>query len=233
MAAKGRTQDDKKTHVQENRALRSLVAGTSAENNQIILMKKQMTLFSRIAVVAVVGGGLCLSVPVYGAEETPKTDAAKKTDTTKKSDTKADKTSPAAPLSDKDKNFMQAAAKGGLMEVEMGKMAQKQGKSADVKSFGSRMVTDHTKANNQLKSLAKKKGVNLDSAAPKMEKMGDATFDKDYMAAMVKDHEKDVGEFEAEAKNGSDPDVKAWASKTLPTLKKHLELAKATQAKLK
>jgi putative membrane protein len=63
--------------------------------------------------------------------------------------------------------------------------------------------------------------------------MGDATFDKDYMAAMVKDHEKDVAEFEKEAKDGSDPDVKAWASKTLPTLKKHLELAKAAQAKVK
>ncbi|MEY2493759.1 MAG: putative rane protein [Verrucomicrobiota bacterium] len=196
-------------------------------------MKKQTTLLSRIAVVAVVGGGLCLSVPAYGAEETPKADAAKKTDTTKKSDTKSDKTSTAAPLSDKDKNFIQAAAKGGMMEVEMGKMAQKQAKNADVKSFGSRMVTDHTKANNQLKSLAKKKGVSLDDAAPKMEKMGDATFDKDYMAAMVKDHEKDVAEFEKEAKDGSDPDVKAWASKTLPTLKKHLELAKAAQAKVK
>jgi putative membrane protein len=75
--------------------------------------------------------------------------------------------------------------------------------------------------------------VTLDAAAPKMDKMDDATFDKDYMAAMVKDHEKDVAEFEAEAKDGSDPDVKAWASKTLPTLKKHLELAKAAQGKLK
>ncbi|MEY2519850.1 MAG: putative rane protein [Verrucomicrobiota bacterium] len=195
-------------------------------------MKKQTTLLSRIVVVAVVGGGLCLSVPAYGAEETPKADAAKKTDTTKKSDTKTDKTT-TAPLSDKDKNFIQAAAKGGMMEVEMGKMGQKQAKNADVKSFASRMVADHTKANTQLKALAKKKGVTLNGAPPKMEKMDNATFDKDYMADMVKDHEKDVAEFEAEAKDGSDPDVKAWASKTLPTLKKHLELAKATQAKLK
>jgi putative membrane protein len=195
-------------------------------------MKKQMNSFLRTAVVAIIGAGLSLGFSVHAAEETPKTDAAKKTDTTKKSDTKADKTT-TAPLSDKDKNFIQAAAKGGMMEVEMGKMGQKQAKNADVKSFASRMVADHTKANTQLKALAKKKGVTLNGAAPKMEKMNNATFDKDYMADMVKDHEKDVAEFEAEAKDGSDPDVKAWASKTLPTLKKHLELAKAAQAKLK
>lgn len=196
-------------------------------------MKKQVTLFSRIAVLAMIGAGLCLGFSAQAAKETPKTDAAKKTDTAKKSDTKADKTNTPAPLNDKDKDFIQAAAKGGMMEVEMGKMGQKQAKNADVKSFASRMVADHTKANNQLKSLAKKKGVTLETAAPKMHKMDDATFDKDYMADMVKDHEKDVAEFEAEAKDGSDPDVKAWASKTLPTLKKHLELAKAAQGKVK
>ena len=198
-------------------------------------MKKQVILFSRIAVVAVIGGGLCLAVPVRAAEE-PKTDAAKtdkaKTDTKKSDTTKAEKSTP-APLSDKDKEFMKDAAKDGMMEVEMGKMGQKQAKNAEVKKFATRMVTDHSKANTQLKALAKKKGVTLEEAAHKMDKMDDATFDKDYMDQMVKDHEKDVKEFEEIAKDGSDADVKAWANKTLPTLKKHLELAKQIQGKLK
>lgn len=199
-------------------------------------MKKQVTLFSRIAVVALIGGGLCLAVPVRAAEEA-KTDAAKtdkaKADTTKKTDAaKTEKPTP-APLSDKDKGFMQDAAKDGMMEVEMGKMGQKQAKNAEVKKFATRMVTDHSKANAELKALAKKKGVTLDAASPKEHKMDDATFDKDYMDQMVKDHEKDVKEFEEEAKDGSDADVKAWVNKTLPTLKKHLEMAKEIQGKLK
>ena len=199
-------------------------------------MKKQVTLFSRIAVVALIGGGLCLAVPVRAAEEA-KTDAAKtdkaKADATKKTDAaKTEKPTP-APLNDKDKAFIQDAAKDGMMEVEMGKMGQKQAKNAEVKKFATRMVTDHSKANTELKALAKKKGVTLDTASPKEHKMDDATFDKDYMDQMVKDHEKDVKAFEEEAKDGSDADVKAWANKTLPTLKKHLELAKEIQGKLK
>jgi putative membrane protein len=75
--------------------------------------------------------------------------------------------------------------------------------------------------------------VTLDAESHKMDKMDDATFDKDYMDQMVKDHEKDVKAFEEIAQDGSDADVKAWANKTLPTLKKHLELAKEIQGKLK
>lgn len=201
-------------------------------------MKHLLKLTSRFALAAIVAGGVCLAGAVQAAEETPKTDAAKTTDTAQKTDKKADtaktdKASPAAALSDKDKEFIQTAAKDGMMEVEMGQMGQKQAKNAEVKKFATRMVTDHSKANTQLKALAKKKGVTLEADAHKMEKMDDATFDKDYMAQMVKDHEKDVAAFEEQAKDGSDADVKAWASKTLPTLKKHLEMAKEIQGKLK
>ena len=178
-----------------------------------------------------IGAGLCVAVPVRAAEATPKTDAAK-TDKAKTDAAKIEKPTP-APLSDKDKSFIQDAAKDGMMEVEMGKMGQKQAKNAEVKKFATRMVTDHSKANTQLQALAKKKGVTLDKAEHKMDKMDDATFDKDYMDQMVKDHEKDVKEFEEIAKDGSDADVKAWANKTLPTLKKHLEMAKEIQGKLK
>ena len=193
-------------------------------------MKYLPKLTSRLALSALVAGGLSVGA-LQAAEETPKTDAAK-TDTKKTDTTKAEKPTP-APLSDKDKAFIQDAAKDGMMEVEMGKMGQKQAKNVEVKKFATRMVTDHSKANTQLKALAKKKGVTLDAEEHKMDKMDDATFDKDYMDQMVKDHEKDVKAFEEIAKDGSDADVKAWANKTLPTLKKHLELAKQIQGKLK
>src|SRR6201982_493986 len=80
-------------------------------------------------------------------------------------DTPAGKSS---SLSVKDKTFMKKAAKGGMMEVAMGKLAEQNGQSEDVKSFGKRMVTDHSKANDELKSIASKKGVQLPSKEPTM-----------------------------------------------------------------
>jgi putative membrane protein len=186
-------------------------------------MKNQ---FNRIAVVALVGAGLCLGVSAQAAEKKEE----KKTDQTSSSPAK----SPAnAALSDKDKSFMKEAAKGGMMEVEMGKTAQQKGKSADVKKIGSTMVADHTKANNELMAIAKKKGVDLSKEKPMTHSIGDANFDKDYVNMMVKDHEKDLAAFQAEAKNGTDADVKAFASKTSAVIKKHLDMVKAAQAKMK
>ena len=128
---------------------------------------------------------------------------------------------------------MKDAAKGGMMEVDMGKMAQEKGKSPEVKKIGSRMVADHSKANAELMGIAKKKGVDLSKEKAKMEKMDDANFDKQYIDMMVKDHEKDLAAFQAEAKDGSDAEVKAFASKTSEVIKKHLALVKAAQGKMK
>ena len=132
-------------------------------------------------------------------------------------------------LSSKDKSFMMNAAKGGMMEVEWGKLAAGKGQNAEVKKFGNRMVTDHSKANNELMSLARKKGVTLTSGKVKPK----WTSDKDYMDMMVKDHQQDWAEFQAEAKNGSDPELKKWAADTSKMVQKHLELAKQTQSSLK
>ena len=136
-------------------------------------------------------------------------------------------------LSAADREFMRKAAEGGMKEVEMGRMGEQMGKSADVKSFGKRMVADHSKANNELMALAQKTGVKLANKAPKTSKMGGANFDKDYMTDMVKDHEQDLSEFQREASGGSDSDVRAFAAKTSKVIQKHLELAKNTEAKLK
>src|SRR5260370_35874547 len=113
-------------------------------------------------------------------------------------------------VSEKDKTFMKKAAKGGTMEVAMGKLAEQNGQSEDVKSFGKRMVTDHSKANDELKSIASKKGVQLPSKEPTTK----WSSDKAYMDAMVKDHEKDLAEFQEEAKTGSDPAEKKFSMDT-------------------
>ncbi len=141
-------------------------------------------------------------------------------------DTPASKTS---SLSQKDNTFMRKAAKGGAMEVAMGKLAEQNGQSEDVKSFGKRMVTDHGKAGDELKRIAMEKGVKLPAKDPKVS----WSSGKAYMDNMVKDHEKDLAEFQEEAKSGTDPDVKKFAEDTSKIVQEHLDLAKQTQAKLK
>jgi putative membrane protein len=196
-------------------------------------MKHQLKPLFRCAVMAIACGGLCLGATASAATTDP--NATKKEDAaSKKKPAPKSTVAPAmAKLSDKDKAFMKEAAKGGQMEVDMGHMAEKQGKSADVKKIGGRMVKDHSKANAELMAIAKQKGVDLSKEKPMMMKIGDANFDKDYLDAMVKDHEKDLAEFQGEAKNGSDADVKTFAGKTSEVIKLHLAMVKSARGKMK
>jgi putative membrane protein len=132
-----------------------------------------------------------------------------------------------------DTTFVKKAARGGLAEVELGQLAEQKGATEDVKNFGQRMVTDHTKANDQLKELAEKehielpKGLDAKDRATKehLEKLSGEQFDHAYMSDMVKDHRADVAEFERESKSAKDPAVKEFAEQTLPTLREHLKAA--------
>lgn len=138
-------------------------------------------------------------------------------------------------------NFWTTAAQGGMAEVELGKLAASKATNAEVKQFAQMMVTDHTKANTELKTLAAKKNVVLPaevssshkSLMEDLNKQTGAAFDKAYVDAMVDDHEEDVEFFQDKSEDSSDADVKAFAAKTLPTLKMHLEKIKAIQAKMK
>ena len=171
-------------------------------------MKTKFSFISQFCILASVTAGLCVA-NVATAQTTP-----------------AGKSS---SLSDKDKIFMKKAAKGGMMEVAMGKLAEQNAKSPDVKSFGQRMVTDHGKANDELKKIAAEKNVKLPEKEPK----GSWSSDKTYIDMMVKDHEKDLAEFQQEASSGTDPDVKKFAEDTAKVIQEHLQLAKDTQSKLK
>jgi putative membrane protein len=203
-------------------------------------------------------------------------------------------------LSNDDKKFVMEAAHGGMMEVELGKLATQKAMSDDVKQFGQRMVDDHSKANDELMQLASSKGIMMNHSmgsdsttsgtgsqtsgsqmsgstaqssssntqssgstaqssgsntmsgqgsnasgddakmmkkhqemVSKLSALSGAEFDRKYMEHMVKDHEKDVAAFERESTKGSDADLKAWAAKTLPTLREHLQMARDTQMKVK
>src|SRR5207244_7001448 len=122
----------------------------------------------------------------------------------------------------KDKNDKRNDTKDGTKEDAIENVAEKNGQSDDVKSFGKRMVTDHTKANDELKSIASQKGVQLPAKEPKLK----WTSDKAYIDMMVKDHEKDLAEFKEEASSGSDPDVKKFADDTAKVVEEHMDSAK-------
>lgn len=144
-----------------------------------------------------------------------------------------------ASLSDQDKKFANAAAVGGIMEVMMGKLASSNAQNATVKSLGGMMVTDHSKANDELKKWAATVGYTLPTGldAEKQKKYDDlkakkgADFDKAYTDLMVSDHKEDIEAFKKEASDGSEASLKSFASKTLPTLEHHLmESEKAKSA---
>ena len=128
-----------------------------------------------------------------------------------------------------DEKFMKAAAQGGKAEVELGRLATEHGSSDAVKQFGNRMVTDHGKANDELAQLAQQKGVTLPSdldashrrMIDRFSKLSGDEFDRAYIREMVKDHDKDVKEFQREAQRAKDSDLKSWAGKTLPTVQEH------------
>jgi predicted outer membrane protein len=156
--------------VQATVCLRFLIAGLFGRFQPYNVMKTKITIVSQFCVLTLTVAALS-AAGVAMAQNAP---AAK-----------------SSSLSAKDKTFMKKAAKGGMMEVAMGNLAEQNGQSEDVKSFGKRMVTDHSKANDELKSIASQKGVQLPSKEPTTK----WSSDKAYMDAMVKDHEKDLTEF--------------------------------------
>jgi putative membrane protein len=245
---------------------------------------------------------LVLSFNLFvGAQEETTGTNSNKNPQSKTTDTKRDQdmnksasagTSTTGMLSAADKKFVMEAAHGGMMEVDLGKLAAQKAMSEEVKQFGQRMVDDHSKANDELMQLASSKGITLNHSSgtsatsggtdsqttssttqtsstgqtssaqttgantmsgprssgsddetkmmkkhqdmvSKMSALSGAEFDRKYMEHMVKDHEKDVAAFERESTAGSDADVKAWAAKTLPTLREHLQLARDTHMKVK
>jgi putative membrane protein len=150
--------------------------------------------------------------------------------------------SSAAPsmLDSDDLAFVKQAAEGGKTAVDVGQLAVDKASNSEVKSFASRIIRDHSKANQQLSSLAASKGVELpsgkglknDAMYLKLKVLSGREFDKAYVNAMVEDHRKDVADFEKQIASAHDPDVKNFAAKTLPTLKEHLRMVERLQADL-
>jgi putative membrane protein len=186
-------------------------------------MKK---LFNLLIAASLATLASCNSNPKAGSNNTNSTDAA--VDSNKKELKLKDSTEVLG-----DSKFAVKAANGGMMEVELGKLAQNKAISPVVMKFANMMVADHTKANNELKGIAGSKIITLpailDNKTQKdyddFSKMKREEFDKAYTDYMVKDHKEDIELFQKEADKGKVPEVKAFAAKHVPILKQHLQMA--------
>jgi len=135
----------------------------------------------------------------------------------------------AATVCTSDKDFIQAAAQGGMTEVKLGELATQKGTRDDVKEFGQMMVKDHTAINDNLKALAAEKGVTLPDSldtkhqemVDKMEALTGSEFDDAYIADMKKCHKKDAKGFKAESAKTKDADIKSFVDKSIPVVEEH------------
>jgi putative membrane protein len=133
-----------------------------------------------------------------------------------------------------DHKFVKEAALGGMANVAIGKLAAEKASSDAVKQFGQKVADEHAKSNDELRKVAAKKSVGLPDSldskhqarVDKLAKLSGPEFDRAFLKDQTKNHQQSIKDFEAESENGTDPDVKAFASKTLPTLQQHLSLAK-------
>ena len=139
-----------------------------------------------------------------------------------------------------DEDFVKDAAQGGLVEVKLGQLAEEKGSSDAVKSFGKRMVEDHSKANEQLKDVALREKVKLPTelskknqkAYDRLSELSGEAFDRAYARDMVRDHQNDVTAFKQEATRGQNQAIKNFALQTLPTLEDHLKMAREIEQEL-
>jgi len=207
---------------------------------------KATTIFSSIAVCAVFSMFACQS-PSSDKTYTDSTGAIRqepdntRMDRDNNMNNQADSSRNAqGTVDDKTHTFMNDAAEAGMAEVEIAKLAKDRAQNPRVKNFAEMMIKDHSDANNKLQTIARDKSVTLPSTLGKhqdhledLSKKKGAEFDKAYMKMMVSGHEDVVRDFEKCSQNGTDPDVKTFAAQTLPTVRMHLDSAKAINKALK
>ena len=139
-----------------------------------------------------------------------------------------------------DENFLRNAAEGNIAEVKFGKLAEEKGQSEEVKKFGKRMVEDHGKANEELKQIGSREGINLPTDWSRkhaqkydaLAKLSGPEFDKAYARSMVQDHEQDINEYKQASTAAKNNSLKQYFEQTVPTLQSHLQEAKQMQSQV-
>ncbi len=147
---------------------------------------------------------------------------------------------PVAALTASEKEFMMNAARGSMLEVQLGNLAAQKSSNNDVKQFGERLATDHSQLGQKLQQLASGMNVTLpqeldaaqQNTVNRLEKLSGRAFDREYLKTIVADHVKDISEFERESGQATNADVKQFISEALPVLREHLKTARELAGKL-
>lgn len=186
-------------------------------------MKKNILLISLVAAASLFQA--CSGNHSGKSGDTTKStaDSAKVSDTAKTSGTAA---------ANPDTAFANKAAVGGMAEVALGKLALSKSSDAKIKQFANQMVTDHGKANDELTGIAKNKNITLPATIDaehqakmdSLSKLSGAEFNKAYVMAMIAGHKKTLDLMQSEASGGQDAELKAFAAKTAPVVKMHLDM---------
>ena len=170
-------------------------------------------------------------------ETTESTNTSTSSNTATDANTSTSTSNTGVVTDEKSREFLTKAANSGMAEVQLAKMAQQKATIDAVKSFAAMLERDHTAVGDQVKSFASQRNVTLPSAPSDekqkmvndMDKMSGKAFDKEFISMMVKGHNDGISLFEDTKANASDVDIKNFADKTLPTLRMHLDSAKAIQ----
>ena len=136
-----------------------------------------------------------------------------------------------------DNTFVTKAAEGNMAEIQMAELAKTKAQNQAVKDLAERLYTDHTKAGDDLKPIAKKDNMTLPAALDaksqaeynKLQKLSGTDFDHEFVNYEIRDHKEDIFMFQHEADHGTNTDMKSWASQTLPALREHLKLAESAR----
>ena len=190
----------------------------------------------KLFLMTVVISGLFITSCNSGEKTADGTTVSDSSDSKKVAEERNDKKFDNSTIED-DSKFAVKAADGGMMEVELSKLALTKSTSPEVKKLAKMMVDDHTAANNELKKLAGTKNISVPAAisTDRQEKLTDFMkktgndFDKDYTSYMVSDHKDDVDLFKKQAEKGKDAELKAWAAGKVATLEHHLQMAQTTE----
>ena len=136
-----------------------------------------------------------------------------------------------------ERRFARDAYAGNLAEVSLGRLAVRKAVTPQIQEFGRRMARDHGRVQIELAGIMKAKkilvppGMKPEAQAlyKRLQKLKGVAFDRAYRQAMVADHQMDVAAYSRIATRGSDPDLRGYATRTLPTLKTHLRMIRATR----
>jgi putative membrane protein len=199
--------------------------------NKEPLMKPKLISVSTIAAAVIAASSICVIEPVRAQTE-PGMPLGSNPHLRSQSAGPAASPGAVVKMSQKDVNFIQKAGGAGAQEIENGKVAEKQAKNAEVKSIAARIVADHTRLNKELTALANRKGVTFNTGGVRAQNLGSGNFDTLYLKWLEEVHKTDIAEFERAAKSADDSELRAWASKAIPTLKQHLAMAQSASKKI-